>query len=114
MNIKEHGISYTVNGRQIADINRETRILLKYIEMIQSKDPENKHIVDIYVPIEPFNYRLKEGIMKTAEKLDQIIQEEYKNMNGMLVVQKGNVVFENYYNGYSPDNAFHVASVTKR
>ena len=51
--------------------------------------------------------------MKTAEKLDQIIQEEYKNMNGMLVVQKGNVVFENYYNGYSPDNAFHVASVTK-
>ena len=27
---------YTVNGCQIADINRETRILLKYIEMIQS------------------------------------------------------------------------------
>ncbi|WP_074602029.1 serine hydrolase [Bacillus cereus group sp. BfR-BA-01448] len=51
--------------------------------------------------------------MKTAEKLDQIIQEEYKNMHGMLVVQRGNVVFENYYNGYSPDNAFHVASVTK-
>ena len=32
--------------------------------------------------------------MKTAEKLDQIIQEEYKNMNGMLVVQKGNVVLK--------------------
>lgn len=27
---------YTVNGYQIADINRETHILLKYIEMIQS------------------------------------------------------------------------------
>lgn len=52
--------------------------------------------------------------MKTAEKLDQIIQEEYKNMNGMLVVQKGNVIFENYYNGHGPDDAFHVASVTKR
>ncbi len=51
--------------------------------------------------------------MKTAEKLDQIIKEEYENMNGMLVVQKGNVVFENYYNGYSPDDAFHIASVTK-
>ncbi|MED3379553.1 serine hydrolase [Bacillus tropicus] len=51
--------------------------------------------------------------MKTAEKLDQIIQEEYKNMNGMLVVQKGNVIFENYYNGHGPDDAFHVASVTK-
>ncbi|MFB6731617.1 serine hydrolase domain-containing protein [Bacillus mobilis] len=51
--------------------------------------------------------------MKTAENLDQIIQEEYENMNGMLVVQKGNVIFEKYYNGHGPDNAFHVASVTK-
>ncbi|PEA25264.1 6-aminohexanoate hydrolase, partial [Bacillus cereus] len=51
--------------------------------------------------------------MQTAEKLDCIIKEEYKNINGMLVVQRGNVVFENYYNGYSPDNAFHIASVTK-
>ncbi|PFA54579.1 6-aminohexanoate hydrolase [Bacillus anthracis] len=51
--------------------------------------------------------------MKTAEKLDQIIKEEYENMNGMLVVQKGNVIFEKYYNGYGPNDAFHVASVTK-
>ena len=33
--------------------------------------------------------------MKIAEKLDQIIKEEYENMNGMLVVQKGNVILEN-------------------
>lgn len=51
--------------------------------------------------------------MKTAEELDCIIKEEYKNINGMLVVQRGNVVFENYYNGYGPDDACHVASVTK-
>ncbi|WP_242251797.1 serine hydrolase [Bacillus cereus group sp. BfR-BA-01379] len=51
--------------------------------------------------------------MKTAEKLDLIIKEEYKNINGMLVVQKGNVIFENYYNGHSPNDAFHIASVTK-
>lgn len=51
--------------------------------------------------------------MRTAEKLDYIIKEEYKNINGMLVVQRGNVVFEKYYNGYSPNNAFHIASVTK-
>ncbi|HDR8180774.1 TPA: serine hydrolase [Bacillus thuringiensis] len=51
--------------------------------------------------------------MKTAEKLDQIIQEEYKNMNGMLVVQKGNVIFEKYYNGHGTDDTSHVASVTK-
>lgn len=47
------------------------------------------------------------------EKLDQIIQEEYGNVNGMLVVQKGNVIFEKYYKGHGPDDAFHVASVTK-
>ncbi|RAN77382.1 serine hydrolase [Bacillus sp. SRB_331] len=51
--------------------------------------------------------------MKTAEQLDCVVKEEYKNINGMLVVQKGNVVFENYYNGYGPGDAFHVASVTK-
>ncbi len=51
--------------------------------------------------------------MKTAEKLDLIIKEEYKNINGMLVVQRGNVVFENYYNDHGPDDAFHIASVTK-
>lgn len=51
--------------------------------------------------------------MKTAEKLDLIIKEEYKNINGMIVVQKGNVIFENYYNDHGPDDAFHIASVTK-
>ncbi|WP_283750363.1 serine hydrolase domain-containing protein [Bacillus cereus] len=51
--------------------------------------------------------------MKTAEQLDCVVKEEYKNINGMLVMQKGNVIFENYYNGYGPDDTFHVASVTK-
>lgn len=51
--------------------------------------------------------------METAEQLDCVVKEEYKNINGVLVVQKGNVVFENYYNGYGPDDACHVASVTK-
>ncbi|MGE6401219.1 serine hydrolase domain-containing protein [Bacillus cereus] len=51
--------------------------------------------------------------METAEQLDCVVKEEYKNINGMLVMQKGNVIFENYYNGYGPDDTFHVASVTK-
>ncbi|EJQ95831.1 serine hydrolase domain-containing protein [Bacillus cereus] len=51
--------------------------------------------------------------MKTAEQLDCVVKEEYKNINGMLVMQKGNVTFENYYNGYGLDDTFHVASVTK-
>ncbi|MGA5661264.1 serine hydrolase domain-containing protein [Bacillus bombysepticus] len=51
--------------------------------------------------------------MKIAEKLDQIIKEEYENMSGMLVVRKGNVIFEKYYNDYGQNDTFHVASVTK-
>ena len=51
--------------------------------------------------------------MKTVEKLDCKIKEDYKNINGMLVVQRGNVIFEKYYNGHGPDDTFHVASVTK-
>ncbi|WP_002146938.1 serine hydrolase domain-containing protein [Bacillus cereus] len=51
--------------------------------------------------------------MKTFEELDYKIKEDYKNINGMLVVQKGNIIFEKYYNGYGPGDAFHVASVTK-
>ncbi|PEV63015.1 serine hydrolase domain-containing protein [Bacillus thuringiensis] len=51
--------------------------------------------------------------MKNAGKLNLIIKEEYENMNGMLVVQKGDYIFENYYNGHGPNDAFHIASVTK-
>ncbi|MGY4555524.1 CubicO group peptidase (beta-lactamase class C family) [Bacillus thuringiensis] len=52
-------------------------------------------------------------MMKNAEKLNLIIKEEYENRNGMLVVQKGDYIFENYYNGHGPNDAFHIASVTK-
>ncbi|WP_212935540.1 serine hydrolase domain-containing protein [Bacillus hominis] len=51
--------------------------------------------------------------MKTAEQLDCRIKEGYENINGMLVIQKDNVIFEKYYNGHGPDDVFHVASVTK-
>lgn len=51
--------------------------------------------------------------METVKKLDDIIKEEYKNINGVLVVQKGDFIFEKYYNGHGPDDASHIASVTK-
>ncbi|EJR54103.1 hypothetical protein IIM_02159 [Bacillus cereus VD107] len=51
--------------------------------------------------------------MKTTEQLDCMIKEDYKNINGMLVVQKDNVIFEKYYNGHGSGDTFHVASVTK-
>ena len=50
------------------------------------------------------------------EKLSEIeptIMSKHKNINGMVVLRKGNIVFEKYYNGHNSDDTFHVASVTK-
>jgi len=35
------------------------------------------------------------------------------NVNGIVVIRNGYLVFEKYYNGYGPDDEHHVASVTK-
>lgn len=45
--------------------------------------------------------------------LETMIKSQYSNINGIVVVRKGYVVFERYYNGYGPLHAHHVASVTK-
>lgn len=50
---------------------------------------------------------------KSTAKIDNIIQSQFKNLNGLVVVHKDNIVFERYYNGYTADDSFHVASVTK-
>jgi CubicO group peptidase (beta-lactamase class C family) len=46
-------------------------------------------------------------------ELDPMIKSGYSNLDGIIVVRKGYVAFEKYYNGYGPDDAHHVASVTK-
>ncbi len=46
-------------------------------------------------------------------EMDKIIPSLYKNLNGVIVVRFGKVVFEKYYNGYGAMDTFHVASVTK-
>lgn len=45
--------------------------------------------------------------------LESMIKSQYKNINGIVVVRKGYMVFERYYNGYDHLDAHHVASVTK-
>jgi CubicO group peptidase (beta-lactamase class C family) len=45
--------------------------------------------------------------------LEQIIKARFGNINGMVVVRQGQVVFEKYFNGYGPDDTHNVASVTK-
>jgi CubicO group peptidase (beta-lactamase class C family) len=51
-----------------------------------------------------------------TEKLSElgaIILSQYNNVNGIVIVRKGCIVYEKYYNGYGPDDTHHVASVTK-
>ncbi|SKC54495.1 serine hydrolase domain-containing protein [Maledivibacter halophilus] len=54
-----------------------------------------------------------EIIPEKLSELDSIIKSKCNNINGIIVVKKGDIVFENYYRGYGPNDIHHVASVTK-
>lgn len=47
------------------------------------------------------------------KKLEKIISSDYKNVAGITVQKSGMKLYENYFNGYTADSAFHVFSVTK-
>jgi CubicO group peptidase (beta-lactamase class C family) len=50
---------------------------------------------------------------KKLSKLEPMIQSGYSNINGIVIIKNGYITYEGYYNGYGPDDAHHVASVTK-
>ena len=45
--------------------------------------------------------------------LESAILRDYSNIAGMVVQQNGTIIYENSFNGYTADTAFHVFSVTK-
>ncbi len=45
--------------------------------------------------------------------LEQLIKSQFRNINGIVIVRKGHIAFESYYNGYSALDTHNVASVTK-
>jgi CubicO group peptidase (beta-lactamase class C family) len=45
--------------------------------------------------------------------LEEMIRSQYGNINGIVIVRKGYIAFERYYNGCGPLDTHHVASVTK-
>ncbi|MFT8315383.1 MAG: serine hydrolase [Clostridium sp.] len=45
--------------------------------------------------------------------LEKTINSSYNNIAGIIVLKNGKTLYENYYNGYTADNAIHVYSVTK-
>ncbi|MFU1796076.1 serine hydrolase domain-containing protein [Paenibacillus azoreducens] len=46
-------------------------------------------------------------------ELEPVIKSEYNNINGIVIVRDGFIAYEKYFNGCGPDDAHHVASVTK-
>lgn len=46
-------------------------------------------------------------------ELEPVIKSEYSNINGIVIVRDGFIAYEKYFNGCGPDDAHHVASVTK-
>lgn len=46
-------------------------------------------------------------------ELRELIQEQYDNIAGIVVIKDDRIVHENYFDGYSQNNTIHVASVTK-
>ncbi|MBD8499683.1 serine hydrolase domain-containing protein [Paenibacillus arenosi] len=49
----------------------------------------------------------------TFIELEHVVQSNYQNINGIVVVRNGCIAYENYFNGYSLNDTHHVASVTK-
>ncbi|MBA3074980.1 MAG: 6-aminohexanoate hydrolase, partial [Anaerolineae bacterium] len=45
--------------------------------------------------------------------LEQMINSQYRNINGIVIIRNGFMVYERYFNGNGPQDTCHVASVTK-
>ncbi len=50
---------------------------------------------------------------KNIEALEKIISKDHANIAGIIVQRNASKIYENYFNGYDANSAFHVFSVTK-
>ncbi|GAA0180165.1 serine hydrolase [Clostridium sediminicola] len=50
---------------------------------------------------------------KKLSELEPMIKSQHSNIKGIVIVKNGYIAYERYYNDYGPDDAHHVASVTK-
>ena len=57
----------------------------------------------------------EENHMNQREKilLEKMVNSNYNNTAGIVVLKNGKKLYENYYNGYTAANSLHVFSVTK-
>lgn len=45
--------------------------------------------------------------------LEKVIEEQYANTSGILIMKNANIVYEKYFDGYTTEDMIHIASVTK-
>ncbi len=50
---------------------------------------------------------------ENIKELENAINSDYSNIAGIIVQKNGRKLYENYFNGYTAENALHVYSVTK-
>ncbi|MCG8512665.1 MAG: beta-lactamase family protein [Halanaerobiales bacterium] len=72
--------------------------------------PRDYRLTEEWKTVEPSSVGLDE---KKLLNLEEVLQSQYKNTNGFIIIRKGLIVFEKYYNGYGPLDTHNVASVTK-
>lgn len=47
------------------------------------------------------------------KELEKIVNSDYSNIAGIIVQKNGTKLYENYFNGFTADNAIHIFSATK-
>ncbi|WP_240666546.1 serine hydrolase domain-containing protein [Longirhabdus pacifica] len=69
-----------------------------------------------YWPTEEWKTASLEDVGMDPQKIENMkymINSHYKNMTGLLVIRKGYIAYEKYFNGFSMHDTQHVASLTK-
>lgn len=69
-----------------------------------------------YWPTIEWQHAKPEAVGMDPEKINELgnmINNKYSNLNGIVVVRKGYVICERYYNGCGPLDVHNVASITK-
>lgn len=51
--------------------------------------------------------------MNLKTQMEKVINSSYSNIGGMIVLKKGEAVYEKYFNGCTVGDTFHIFSVTK-
>ena len=60
-----------------------------------------------------YTAQIQTGVFMKFQALEKCIKEEYINVAGILILKENRPIYEQYFNGYTKDDALHLASVTK-